>query len=175
MIPVLRGKHRPEFTARGVFWGLIVAFTPTVGVQMPIVLAIWLALRWLRKSWDFNLVVGLAWTWITNVFTLGPVYYVFLLTGQIMLGRADGPVGYDAFIAQIDQVLDIDAGFLESFWLYVLEVFRLWGVPMFVGSIPWAIVIAVLGYWWSLVLIRRINQRRAARAAAAARNWPDMR
>ena len=33
-------------------------------------------------------------------------------------------------------------------------------VPMLLGSVPWAITGAFLGYWWSLRMIRRFRERR---------------
>lgn len=65
--PLTRGQHAPEYTARGTAVGLAVAFTPTVGVQMPAVFLLWMLIRCLRPSWEFNLVVAVAWTWLTNI------------------------------------------------------------------------------------------------------------
>lgn len=160
VIPVLRGKHAPEHTARGVLVGLLAALTPTVGVQMPIVFAIWLAVRAVRPSWDFNLIVGMAWTWVTNIFTVPPFYYCFLVTGQFLMGRGGEGGGYSAFQDRLGSLLATDAGFLETMWIYVAGIFELWGVPMFVGSIPWAIVGSWIGYRWSLRMIRRFRLRR---------------
>ncbi len=74
VIPVLRSSATPEYTARGVFVGLLVAMTPTVGIQMAIVAVIWAVVRMVRPAWDFNVVVGMLWTWVTNVFTPPPLY-----------------------------------------------------------------------------------------------------
>lgn len=160
LIPVLRGKHMPEHTARGVLVGLLAALTPTVGVQMPIVFVIWLAVRAIRPSWDFNLIVGMAWTWVTNIFTVPPFYYVFLVTGRIMMGRWDEAGGYGDFQDRLSGLLATDAGPLETLWIYVVGIFDLWGVPMFIGSIPWAILGSWIGYRWSLRMIRGFHLRR---------------
>ncbi len=50
--------------------GLAVALTPTIGVQMPVVLLLWLGVRRLRPAWDFNLLVARAWTWLISVATM---------------------------------------------------------------------------------------------------------
>ncbi len=160
LIPVLRGKREPEHTARGVFVGLLVALTPTVGVQMPIVLLLWLAGRAIGRSWDFNLIVGMAWTWVTNLVTVPPLYYGFLVTGEIMMGRWEQRGGYGDFQTSLDGLLATDTGPLETLWVYVAGIFELWGVPMFVGCIPWAIVGSWVGYRWSLGMIRRFRLRR---------------
>jgi len=166
VVPILRGKHSPEYTARGVLFGLFAAMTPTVGIQMPIVLIIWGCVRVLRPSWDFNLVVGLAWTWVTNIVTVPPMYYVFLVTGRFLTGHWEMATGYEEFQQQLTMLLDADAVWYEALWVYIYEIFEIWGVPMFIGSIPWAIVSSWLGYRWSLRLVREFRMRRARRLVA---------
>ena len=160
IMPVLRAKTPPEYTARSVLFGMLVAMTPTVGIQMPIVFLIWLPVRYFRPQWNFNVVVAMAWTWVTNVFTLGPIYYVFLVTGRLMLGEEGSLTGYDEFVSMLQKSLGTDAGTVESLWIYTVDLFRIWGVPMFVGSIPWAIIASWLSYRWSLRLVNRFRRRR---------------
>lgn len=164
VIPILRGGHPPDYAARGVFVGLLVAMTPTVGVQMAAVLLIWLMTRWLRPSWAFNLISGFAWTWVTNILTFVPFYYLFLVTGRIMLGHWDSLTGYDEFARTLEDLLHTDVGLLETMWVYMVGIFDVWGVPMFLGSIPWAILSAWLGHRWSLRLVTRYRARRKRRA-----------
>lgn len=159
--PLRRSRHPPEYTARGVFVGLLVALTPTVGVQMPIVFALWLALRRMSQAYDFNLVVALAWTWVTNVATAPPLYYLYLVTGRMMLGRWDELQGYQRFEERLARSLPQDAGWLESAWSYGVNLFDQFGVPMFVGCIPWMALGAWAGYAWSLGALRRLALARA--------------
>ncbi len=175
VLPVLRAKHPPEYTARGVLFGLIVAMTPTVGVQMVIVFAIWFVVRTIRPSWDFNVIIAMVWTWVTNIFTLAPIYYIFLVTGRIMLGEGDDLSGYDAFSTQLADALASDAGIVESLWVYTASLFEIWGLPMFVGSLPWAALSAWLGYRWSLRLITRFRTRREHRRAARQKRLGEIR
>jgi uncharacterized protein (DUF2062 family) len=163
IIPVLRASHPPEYTARGVLVGMLVAMTPTVGIQMAICAAIWALLKVVRPKWDFNVIVAMAWTWITNVFTLGPIYYVFLLTGELMMGRWGDVGGYDAFTTRLSELLSQDVSWYEAIWVYAVEIFTVWGAPMFLGSIPWAIACAWLSYRWSLRLSRAAHARRLKR------------
>jgi len=160
VIPVLRSTEAADYTARGVFVGILVALTPTVGLQMVIVAGIWALVRFLHPSWDFNVVVGMIWTWLTNVFTAPPIYYAFLVTGQIMLGRWGETSGYALFQDRLVKLMQTDATFMESLLIYVVGIFDAWGMPMMIGCIPWAIVGAFLGYWWSLRLIRRFQSHR---------------
>ena len=162
LIPILRGRHSPDYTARGVFWGLVVAMTPLVGIQMGIVFAIWLVARKLGPRHDFNVVVAIAWTWLTNVFTVPPIYYGFLVTGRLMLGHWDALPDFDQFTAQLHAVLATDAGWFTSLWLIVWRIAEIWGLPMLLGCVPWAILSSVLGYHWSLHAMRRFRIRRGS-------------
>lgn len=159
VVPIIRSRHGPEYSSRGVLIGMLVAMTPTVGVQMPIVAFIWLLMRILRPSWDFSLLIAMAWTWITNVATAAPLYYVFVLTGRIMLGEWDSLTGFDEFMQRFNLLMEADANFFQQFWVYVVIVFKIWGAPMFLGSIPWAVASAWIAYRWSY----RIAQRRRLR------------
>jgi hypothetical protein len=164
VIPLLRARHSPGYTARGVAIGMLVAMTPTVGVQMAICAIIWAIIKALRPKWDFNVIVAMAWTWVTNVFTLAPIYYVFLLTGELMMGHWGDAGGYEVFTARLSELLSQDASWYEALWVYAVEIFTAWGVPMFLGSIPWAIATAWLSYRWSLKLSTSVHARRQRRA-----------
>ncbi len=163
IVPIIRSKHGPEYSARGVLVGMLVAMTPTVGVQMPIVAFIWLLMRVIRPSWDFSLIIAMAWTWVTNVVTAAPLYYLFVVTGRIMLGQWDSLTGFDEFMQRFHVLMEVEAGPLKQFWVYVVAVFQIWGVPMFLGSIPWAIVTAWPAYRWSYRIAVRRRLRRLRR------------
>src|SRR5690606_16640498 len=141
---------------------LVVAFTPTVGIQIPIVAVIWAALRTWRPTWNFNLIVAIAWTWTTNVFTVPPVYYVFFVTGRVMLGDHDRLPGYADFAAQIAASLELGDSIVAAMIHGVAGLLKVFGLPLFLGSVPWALVIGVLGYVWSLKFVRRHRLAREA-------------
>ena len=133
-----------------------------VGIQMPIVLVTWLIAKRVFR-WDFSLILGLAWTWTTNVFTALPCYYVFYVTGRTMLGRWDEVSGYQRF-------LDLWHGFFregQTLEQQVVTMFDVlvkdWGVAMWVGCIPWSALVAFLGYRWSLKFIHAYRHAREHR------------
>lgn len=158
IIPIARGRHNGVPTARGTAIGLSIGLTPTVGIQMPMIFLLWALLKWFKPDWRFNLIVAFAWTWPTNIVTAPFCYYVFLITGRLMMG--DSPyLGFDAFRAHIEGILAQDASFLESLWLYTVEIFRRWGVPMFIGSIPYAVLGGWGGYVLTLKFTAKLRQR----------------
>lgn len=155
VIPIKRDKNPPDYVARGVAVGMVVALTPTVGIQMPMVALIWILLRGISKQFDFSVIVAMAWTWVTNVFTMGPVYYIFFVSGQLMLGQHLDVQNYQDFVARLTQSVSADVSFLESLWVYTANLLETFGLPMFVGSVPWAIA----GGWLSYRMAYRYSAR----------------
>ncbi|MEC9346520.1 MAG: DUF2062 domain-containing protein [Pseudomonadota bacterium] len=174
IVPLKRGQLPPEVIARGVAVGLAVAFTPTVGIQMILVVLLWGLARSLGPRFDFHFLSAVAWVWITNIFTIGPIYYAFLLTGQVMLGRFDevGSIGFTQFSAQLMDVVSAEAGLLETLWVGTVALFRIWGIPLFIGSIPFAVGSAWVGYAWSKRFVTRFQERRRKRALERAGTTP---
>jgi uncharacterized protein (DUF2062 family) len=167
--PLHHPKHEPEYTARGVLFGLLIALTPTVGIQMTIVFGVWLLVRRAVPQWDFSLVVALAWTWVTNVFTAPPLYYLYVITGRVLLGHWDDLQGYAMFSKRLAQSMPEQLGWLETAWLFIVNLLEIFGVAMFVGCLPWMVIGTWLGYIWSLRLIRRLRRIREKHALEAAR------
>lgn len=163
IVPIARGRHAGLVTARGTAIGLAFGLTPTVGVQMLLIMVFWGVMKWLKPSWRFNLIVALAWTWPTNLVTAPAYYYLCLITGRLMLGE-DISLGFDAFSAHISSVMAQDLTFLESLWVYTVEIVETWGAPMMIGCIPWAILGTWAGYVLTLRFVHRLQaqQRRLA-------------
>ena len=163
VIPMLRSKNPPEITARGALIGMGWAMTPLVGIQMYLVFLTWLFTRKVFK-WNFSLPVGLAWTWVTNVFTLPPFYYAFYVTGKAMTGEFGERTTYAKFYALIKTILNED-GIVEAFKAMCAVLIKDWGVAMMIGSFPWIIFGAWGAYAWTLWYVRRRQKTLARRLA----------
>lgn len=149
-------------------FGMMVALTPTVGVQMPMVFLIWLGIRRFRPEWNFNLLVALAWTWITNVATAPPIYYLYIVTGRTLMGRWEKVRDYETFAGRLTETLADDAGWFDLLRVYAVNLVNKFGVPLFVGCIPWVLLGSWLGYRWSrsfIIGMRRVRERRRLRIA----------
>ncbi len=144
VIPLLRSPHPPEYKARGVAIGTAWAMTPLVGIQMYLVFMTWIIAKKVFK-FSFSLPLGLAYTWITNVFTMIPIYYGFYATGQWMLGR---PVtGYESLKKTLETAFMTDYTFWEKWGAFFKMLVNDWGVAMAIGCIPWVIVFGPLSYY----------------------------
>lgn len=162
IIPLFRSQRPPEYTARGIAVGVFWALTPLVGVQSFIIAGLWLVAR--RLEWRFSLLQGLAWTWISNVFTMLPLYYVFYTTGMLLLGDAHDTAGYRAFLALWQDVApDLER---PHFLQQLAMSFRVLGVPTLLGCLPWAATGAWLSYVWSFRIAERRRRKRLAREQA---------
>lgn len=161
-IPMIRSPHPPEHTARGVMMGMIWAMVPIFGLQMAAVLVTWVTARKIF-NWDFSLVNGLAWTWTTNIITIIPTYYVFYVTGQIMLGNFNDITGYASFYQLFNTSIQPGETFFITLWLWLKTLVIGWGLPILAGSVPWTILSGWLGYRLSLKFVRAYYERRAQR------------
>jgi uncharacterized protein (DUF2062 family) len=162
IVPILRSRHSPEHTARGVMVGVVCACLPSPVGQMGIAFATWVVARRVF-NWDFSLIQGMAWTWATNVFTAPPVYYFFFLTGQILLGRWDDLSGYQTFIQTFTTTMSEESGFFDTLVALGKLVVLEWGFAMWVGSIPWAALLGWIGYRLSLRFVIAYRLARARR------------
>jgi uncharacterized protein len=164
IIPLFRSPHPPEYTARGVAVGVFLGLTPLVGVQSFIIAGLWLLAR--RFTWEFSLLQGLAWSFVSNVFTMLPLYYLFYLTGMLLLGDAQQAAGYEAFLGLWQR--EAGDGPEPHIIRQIASSFRVLGVPALLGCLPWAIGGAWIGYAWSYRIAARRQRKRAERERAAA-------
>ena len=161
LIPILRSNAPPVETARGVAVGLVSAMNPFVGIQMVLVGAFWTLQKLFLPHWKFNLIAALAWTWVTNIFTVPIVYYIFLITGRLMLGRWKELLGFDEFAQRLEKILSIGGGGVTAAWDITIAMIALWGIPLFIGCIPWAIISGLIGYYWTLSYKEGRRRRRS--------------
>ena len=83
--PLLGIEDSPRAIARGVALGIWVAMTPTIGIQMLVVVAIASLLRWFRVK--CNILAGCLLCWITNPVTALPIYWFNYTVGCFVLGE----------------------------------------------------------------------------------------
>jgi uncharacterized protein (DUF2062 family) len=174
IIPLLRSKHAPEYTARGVAMGFAIGITPTAGIQLIGCGVSWAVARKIFK-WDFNVILAMAWTWNSNTFTIPPIYYICYVTGQIMLGHWSDALGYEIFAAKFHHIFSVALGWDsvgEVLQFLVTDVF----LVMMLGCIPWFFLTYWLCYRWTMRFMERYHlarderkaQKRAARRPSAS-------
>ena len=153
---ILHTDDTPSRIARGVAIGIFVAWLPFIGLQMLIVLGLSLILR-------ANKVVGLPLVWISNIFTLGPIYYPSYRLGSAMLG-ADA-ISTEAFTSGFTEICYSSLPW--STRLSELVSLLLGGIlyPTLIGSL---IIGSVLGLACYFVTVQAVKRYRALRIAHRA-------
>lgn len=162
IIPLLRSPHPPAYKARGVAVGFAWSMTPLVGIQMWLVFMTWVVAKKVFK-WSFSMPLALAWTWVTNVFTMVPVYYVFYVTGQILQGNLDSIGGYDNLKEIISKAFMADYTFVEQWTFFFKMLVQDWGVAMAIGCLPWAVAAYISGYYFTMKYELARQRRREAK------------
>ncbi len=168
VIPLLRSPHPPKYKALGVSVGVAWSMTPLVGIQMYLVFMTWLILRKIFKR-DFSLPLGLAYTWITNVFTMIPIYYGFYVTGQLMMCRP--MTSYADLKGTLENVFFADYTFWEKWAMAFKILLQDWGLGMAVGCLPWALFFGVGSYYMTLRYEHLRAERKAERQKRKGKKW----
>ena len=162
IIPLLRSPHPPEYKARGVAVGMAWAMTPLVGIQMWLVFMTWVIAKKVFK-WGFSMPLALAWTWVTNVFTMIPIYYIFYVTGQIMRGDIHDISGYGKLSGILHETFLSDLEFTQKWGLFFKLLAQDYGVSMMLGALPWAIALSILSYRFTIRFEQKRLERRKAK------------
>ncbi|MCD6432619.1 MAG: DUF2062 domain-containing protein [Sulfurimonas sp.] len=108
-----------KMISKAVFIGIFIAFIP-----MPMQMALVLALMPLIK---FNVPIGLAMCWLSNPFTMPPMYYMEYLTGSFFLGIKPEPV---------EMTLDWFSQNLDNIF-----------IPLYAGTLLYSVIGSSLAYW----------------------------
>lgn len=161
VVPMLRSRHAPQHTARGIAMGVFWGLTPTVGFQTPLMLGVWAGARSVF-GWHSSLVQTAAWAWVNNPITIVPLYYLYYVTGQVLLGHWGDMAGYAAFAGVWSAAMDGSMPLLER----AATAVRVLGWPTLLGCVPWSIAGGLISYRWSLAFLRRREAKRLARRAA---------
>ena len=163
VVPLLKGKDSPERIALGAAIGTFVGLTPTVGVQMAMVVLI-AAIPKLK----FNVPIACATVWISNPFTMIPLYYGMYWLGVLLLSGRE--IHFDKFEATVQALIDSIKGgesLLESAWQGLTGMFSIGmhiAIPMWIGGTVLGIISAVPAY---VIVLRWVRRRRAAKAQSA--------
>lgn len=159
----------------GAAIGMFVGLTPTMGIQMYIVALLWVLCRYLLRV-RFNLPIAVALVWISNPVTVVPIYYAFFVTGHAALG-----LGFDPGISEIDfqefsrifEQVGVDGAqsWFEHLYGGILVLFWIFGWPILVGSLVFAVPISIATYPITGFALMKYRTRLAAREGESYGEW----
>ena len=142
----------PHRLALGIALGLFIAWTPTLGVQMLLVLL-------LAPAFRANVAVGLPTVWISNPITMAPLYFANFWVGQkIVQLFSDRPqLHYNQVVEKLTHYQSVGNIFSQideaQFWHKVIDFLWQFGLELWVGSLLVGLIVAIPGYFASYKLI----------------------
>lgn len=127
--------------ALGTAIGLFIAWTPTVGIHMILVIALAVLLR-------ANKVAGLIAVYISNPFTFVPMYWFEYKVGALAMHQK---FTYE----EMQAILNYHGwdGFWAALWKLCVEL----AGPMWLGGLALAIIHAVPGYYFTRWAVQRFR------------------
>ncbi|MEA1956675.1 MAG: DUF2062 domain-containing protein [Campylobacterota bacterium] len=108
-----------RMVSRAVLIGLFIAFIP-MPMQMGVVLAVMPFVR-------FNVPIALAMCWLSNPFTMPPMYYMEYMTGSFLLGTE---------IAPVEMTLDWFSNNIDNIF-----------IPLYTGTLFYSVSVSLSAYW----------------------------
>lgn len=136
--PMVRQYRNPHFLARSTGIGMGLAFAPFPG-QIPVVGLMWLITK--RSKWRFSLAIAIAWTFISNVFTNLPLFYLYYRTGEIIRNQAN-TLSYQGLKNIFDSSLFSGIKYIST------EL----GYSIVIGSLVYMLIFGLLGYFIGYLL-----------------------
>ena len=154
---VLHIDDSPERIAGGVFAGVLIAYTPLIGLHLLIGLFVAMIFR-------VNKFATLSFVWISNVFTLIPIYYPSYLLGRKILNifGKEPEMSLNEILRVFRGVLrelDVSSIIDPAFWDSLRHLFTRVGAELFIGGILIGTVVATLAYQITVKSIKRHRQR----------------
>lgn len=145
LVRVLRGKHPPEYIARGWALGTCVGFAVPFGMQLYIAVP----LSFLFRSSKIGATLG---TLVTNPFSILFIYPAQCWLGSRLLGKDMEWAGIANELRHVMEMQD---------WSSLLHLSKALIVSFFVGGILFAAVMTPLAYYFTLYAARRYRESRA--------------
>jgi uncharacterized protein (DUF2062 family) len=160
---ILHVDDTPQRIARGMAVGLWVAFTPLMGIQMAIALAGAILFR-------ANKALAVMCVWLSNPFTLVPVYGPCYLIGRFLMGRIHPDVQPSQVGEQLSRIFSFSNMLTKlhtaTFWKEVAVVFGKIGLEVTIGGFVLGTLFAIAGYfatYWIVTKHRAKSGRRRFR------------
>lgn len=145
---VLSLDDTPHRIALGVAIGIFITWTPTIGVQMALIVAISALFR-------ANKFVGVPFAWISTPFTAVPIYYPSYRLGCWLLRKEADPV------STISDAAQLTGGWLDRTWEWAQAIMSIFW-ELWLGSLIVALVLGFITYFVIYFLV--VNYRKGLHA-----------
>jgi len=141
---ILHADDTPHRLALGLALGIFIAWTPTIGLQMVLVLLLAPVIR-------ANGRVGIPMVWISNPLTIALIYYPNYLVGHFIMGsfveQASPGHSFQQIQEQLSNIQQTGHFFSVAFWQEVGRlVLDIGVVDLIVGSVVVGLVLGLVIY-----------------------------
>ena len=149
---ILHINDSPHRIALGLAVGLFTAFSPLVGLHLPIAIL----LAFLLKANKFTAVLSV---WVCNIFTLVLIYYPCYLVGWLVCrgfgtGEALGPGQVSEMLTGLFSFGNILSVFYTShFWIELWKLLKVIGLELAIGGFILGTAVALIAYFACLGFI----------------------
>lgn len=142
---ILQLDDTPHSIALGAAIGMFIAMTPTLGIQIAIVGAVWLATH---RLFTFNRMAAVVTVFVSNPITMVPLYWFNYRIGTLFMGES---------LSRHDfaELFEFHDG--RQWWSTLIEAFAIFGAPLLWGSLIVASVAGLLTYPAMLALLRSVQ------------------
>ena len=150
---VLHIDDSPHRIALGLAIGLFIAFSPMVGVHLPLVIILALLLK-------ANKFTAITSVWVCNIFTMVFIFYPSYLVGWLICNSFHGaealtPGQVGGMFREIFSFSSLMNAFYQShFWIELWELFKAIGVELAVGGTILGAIAALAAYFGCLGFIK---------------------
>lgn len=152
----------PHSIALGTAIGMMVGMTPTVGIQMVIILGLAFIMQ---KFCPFNKLAALITVFISNPLTMVPIYYFNYRVGCLFLS---GDATKESFQETFSGKNGGDWWNPMTWWNPISTLFIEFGWPLFLGAILVAVITGVVTYPLTLWLVKNFQKKKAPALQAKA-------
>ena len=155
--PILKINDTAESIALGTAMGLVIAMTPTVGIQMVLVIILGTIVR-------ANRFAGIVMVYLSNPFTMIPIYWLDYWVGAQVMGIPR--ISKETFEASFTTFGDIlgDGGIWAAL-SFLMELKLQIVVPMFLGGTLVGLLLAAPAYPLTLGIVRAHQRRKSHKKA----------
>ncbi len=150
---LVRLRRSPRAVAGGFAMGVFVAFTPTMGVQIFLVI-------FLGTILNLNRPAAILAVWITNVATMVPIYTFNYWVGSLIWEGPPVAEVYKTFGAMGSQLVKLDFWDFREQFEAMLGLSTSIVIPLLIGSLIVGIIAAAVTYLIGMSIIRTVLLKR---------------
>ena len=147
---ILLIEDTPHSIALGTAVGMFIGMTPTVGIQMIIVIIFAFLVK---PLFTFNRMAALITVYISNPVTMVPIYYMNYKVATVFYHG-------DYTIEDFRKILQYED--FSGWWRTIVELFVGIGVPLVIGTFIVATLCAAVTYPTMRWLLKKFHRRRPA-------------